>query len=313
MKQRFISKRKKKKTVKLKFLFFACIFIYSLYFTFSYLLKSNLKVDDKVLVQLMLNDTYKNNLDIFSTIIDTIKKTKVEEKLLMTSYYKLDTKKNQKDTVKTLNTTENNDYQIYIYNTHQTEEYASNTFLEQQVKPTVMMSSYIMQDVFNKNNYKTLVEERRIKDILNENNWKYYRSYDASRIYLNDVKEKNKSIKYFIDVHRDSLSKDRTTVSINDKSYAKMIFLLGRENPNYQENLEFITKINNKVVEKYPNLSKGIYQKEGTGVNGVYNQDNSKYTILVEIGGPDNTTDEVLNTTLAFCECFMEVINSNEG
>ena len=55
-------------------------------------------------------------------------------------------------------------------------------------------------------------------------------------------------------------------------------------------------------------MSKGIYQKEGRGVNGVYNQDNSKYTILVEIGGVENTIDEVLNSTLAFTDCFMEVI-----
>ena len=65
--------------------------------------------------------------------------------------------------------------------------------------------------------------------------------------------------------------------------------------------------------EKYPNLSKGIYKKGGEGVNGVYNQDNSKYTILIEIGGVDSTTAEVLNSTLAFTECFMEVISENEG
>ena len=74
-----------------------------------------------------------------------------------------------------------------------------------------------------------------------------------------------------------------------------------------------VEQINNILNEKYPNLSKGIYQKGGPGVNGVYNQDNSKHTMLVEIGGPDNTTDEVLNSTLAFCDAFLEVISKNEG
>ena len=100
---------------------------------------------------------------------------------------------------------------------------------------------------------------------------------------------------------------------INGKSYAKTIFLIGLENDNYNENLEFTTKINDKLNEKYPNLSKGIYKKGGEGVNGVYNQDNSKYTILLEIGGPENNTTEVLNSTLAFADCFMEVISTNEG
>ena len=309
MKQRFISKPRKKR-LKLKFLFFAFLFIFSIYKTFQYLLKSNIKIDDKVLVNLMLNDTYNTDYGVLGELVSTIKENYSPSKLLMTSYY--DLPKTNKKAI-TVENTKNNDYLVYIYNTHQTEEYASNSFLEQQVNPTVMMASYIMEDVFNENGYKTLVEERKIKDILNQNNWKYYRSYDASRVYLDDSKKNNPTLKYFIDVHRDSLTKEKTTITIDDKSYAKTIFLLGLENPNYQENLEFITKINDKLNEKYPNLSKGIYKKEGSGVNGVYNQDNSKYTILIEIGGVDNTTDEVLNSTLAFCECFMEVISTNEG
>ena len=113
-------------------------------------------------------------------------------------------------------------------------------------------------------------------------------------------------------MHRDSLGKDRTTVTIGDKNYASILFLIGLENPNYQQNLEFTEKINQKINEKYPNLSKGIYKKEGPGVNGVYNQDFSPFTILVEMGGPENTIDEVLNTSLAFADCFLEVINEYE-
>lgn len=309
MKQRFISKPRKKR-LKLKFLFFVFLFILSIYKTFSYLLKSNIKIDDKVLVNLMLNDTYNNDYGVLEELMNTIKENYSPSNLLMTNYYDLP---KPKKSIIPVDKKENSDYLVYVYNTHQTEEYAPNSFLEQQINPTVMMASYIIEDVFNKNGYKTLVEERKIKDILNQNNWKYYRSYDASRIYLNDSKEKNPTLKYFIDVHRDSLPKEKTTVNINGKSFAKTIFLLGMENPNYQENLDFITKINNKMNEKYPNLSKGIYKKSGSGVNGVYNQDNSKYTILVEIGGVDNTTDEVLNSTLAFTECFLEVINTSEG
>lgn len=309
MKQRFIGKKRKKR-LKLKFLFFVFLFIFSIYQTFQFLLKSNIKINDKILVNLMLNDVHNKEFYVFGEIFKTIKENYSPTKLLITNYYDLPKENNK--TLK-VEKQENKDYQIYIYNTHQTEEYGANTFLEQQVNPTVMMTSYIMEDIFNKNGYKTLVEERKIKDILNKNNWKYYKSYDASRIYLNDSKEKYPTLKYFIDVHRDSLTKEKTTVSINNKNYAKTIFLLGLENPKYEENLEFITKINNKMNEKYPNLSKGIYRKSGTGVNGIYNQDNSKYTILIEVGGVDNTPDEVLNSTLAFTECFMEVISTNEG
>lgn len=57
--------------------------------------------------------------------------------------------------------------------------------------------------------------------------------------------------------------------------------------------------INNLFNKYYPGLSRGIYKKQGAGVNGVYNQDISSNTILIEIGGVDNNIDEVLNTTEA--------------
>ena len=306
MKKRFISKAKKKRKISYKFLLFMVIFIFTIITTFKYLLKSNIKIDDKNLVKFLLVDI-NNDYDIFKQVFNNLKKAYSPIDLLSTNYYDIVPKQ-----TKVVNSN-NKDYLIYIYNSHQDEKYAPSTFVESEVSPSVMMASYIIEDVFDKNNFNTLVEERSITELLHNNNWKYYKSYEASRIYLNDTKNQNPSLKYFIDVHRDSLTKDKTTVEINGKSYAKIIFLLGLENPNYQQNLEFITKINNKLEEKYPNLSKGIYQKGGEGVNGVYNQDNSKYTILVEIGGVDNTTAEVLNTSLAFSECFMEVISSNEG
>lgn len=310
MKKKFISKRRKHKKLKFKFLLFLLLFILSIYKSFRYLLKSNIKIDNKEFVELLLANNIEENK--ITKFIGSINKNYKPVNLLSTNYYELvDTKKKKVDVNN--NSDSNSLPLIYIYNSHQTEEYLPSNFIESEVKPTVMMADYIMEDIFNKNNFNTIVEERSIKQKLNENNWKYYKSYDASRIYIDDTKTNNPSIKYFIDVHRDSLKRDKTTVEINGKSYAKTIFLIGLENDNYNENLEFTTKINDKLNEKYPNLSKGIYKKGGEGVNGVYNQDNSKYTILLEIGGPENNTTEVLNSTLAFADCFMEVISTNEG
>ena len=204
---------------------------------------------------------------------------------------------------------ESKDPLIYIYNTHQTEEYETSTILDYSIKPTVTISNYILEEIFNKNKLYTYVEESNIKEILNKNSWSYSYSYKATRILLEQRKLEYPTLKYFIDIHRDSITKDKTTVVINNKSYAKILFLIGLENPNYQENLLFTEKLNNKINQKYPNLTKGIYKKGGPGVNGVYNQDFSKYLILVEMGGYQNTPIEVLNSSLALAECFMEVIN----
>ena len=190
---------------------------------------------------------------------------------------------------------------IYIYNSHPTEEYQKNT-----------LGEYI-EDIFNKKGYQTLVEEESVKDILDNNNWNYSYSYKASRILLENAIVSYPTLKYFIDIHRDSLEKDRTYIQIEGREYAKVLFIVGLENPNYEENLEFTEKINTKIEEYYPGLSKGIYKKEGPGVNGVYNQDFSNRTILIEIGGYENTTTEVLNTSIAFSRCFLEVIDEENS
>ena len=56
-------------------------------------------------------------------------------------------------------------------------------------------------------------------------------------------------------------------------------------------------KMNNYLNDNYPGLSKGIYEKKGMGVDGVYNQDLDKNVLLIEIGGIDNNYEEVNNST----------------
>lgn len=309
MKKRFIT-RKKKRFRGLKIFFFFLLFVFSLFFSFYILNKSNIEIDEKELVQLLLN--YNDN--DANKIRKKIKSFfSVPSALLDNDYFEYVVPVSKNDNLTSSVDASDKKPLIYIYNSHQGEEYASSTLAEYTVAPTVMFADYIFQDVLEKNNYKAIVEEASIKEILNMNSWKYAYSYMASRVLLEDAKNKNPSLKYFVDIHRDSLEKGRTTIEIEGKKFAKTIFLIGLENENYEENLSFTEKINNLLNEKYPGLSKGIYKKGGPGVNGVYNQDFSKRAILIEIGGYENTPSEVLNSVLAFSECFMEVIGKDES
>lgn len=262
---------------------------------------SKIKLTDKEFINVIVNSTFTNN---DNKIIDHI----INKTLEVSNPIKVMNKNYKEYILKQVINNESNPI-IYLYNSHQTEEYKASNYAEFSINPTVIMNNYILEDIFNKNGYKTYVEEKSIKDILNKNNWNYSYSYKASRTLLEERIIEYPTLKYFIDIHRDSLDRSKTTVNIDGKDYAKVIFLIGLENPNYEKNLEFTEKINNKMNEYYPNLSKGIYKKGGVGVNGVYNQDFSPNTILIEIGGNENTTNEVLNTTLAFSKVFMEVIN----
>lgn len=300
MRKKFISKRRKKRNFKVPILFIIMVLV--LVGTFKFLEKTDISIDDKRLVKILLKSYEKKkmfNIDVPKDPVFYLQNNYIEKTFQ-------EIKEEKPEIV-------NKEPLIYIYNSHQTEEYRASTFAEYDVRPSVMMADYILEEVFQKNSYPTIVEERRISEVLANNNWKYVYSYRASRVFLEDVIVMHPSLKYFIDVHRDSLEHDRTYINIEGKDYARTIFLIGLENEGYEENLAFTEKINNKLNEKYPGLSKGIYKKGGPTVNGVYNQDFSNRTILIEIGGYESTTTEVLNSTLAFAECFLEVINEGEN
>lgn len=273
------------------------LLVISVYVSYNYLDKKNIEINNKEIVDLVIKNSFQQD-----NIINQLTNYQQNPiKLLNESYNEVIEEATPSSPV------------IYLYNSHPTEEYQPSSIGEYYINPTVIMNNYILEDIFNKKGYITYVEEKSTKDILNTNKWNYASSYKASRLLLEDAINNNPSLKYFIDIHRDSLSKDKTTITINNKSYAKLIFLLGLENPDYHKNQAFIEKINNKIDMYYPGLSKGIYKKEGVGVNGVYNQDFSPYLILIEIGGYENNTTEVLNTSIAFSKCFLEVLDEENS
>lgn len=185
---------------------------------------------------------------------------------------------------------------IYIYNSHQKEEYSKDYMEDYNVNPDVFLASHIMQEKLNNKGIKTLVMEDDITAYLNNNNLDYSKSYQASRYYLKPAIEKYKSVKLFIDLHRDSTPKDVSTIQIDSKMYAKVMFVIGLEYDTYETNLSVATAINDKINAINPNLSRGILKKQGYGVNGVYNQDLQGNVILIELGGDKNNLEEITNT-----------------
>ena len=201
---------------------------------------------------------------------------------------------------------------VYIYNTHNKEEYSKDTS-PHSIVPNVVTVSYMIKEELEKNGIVSIVEERKVSDVLNKNKWNYASSYKASREFLESSIINNPTLEYFIDVHRDSVKKSISTVVINEKSYAKIMFVLGLENKNYNENLKLMEYLNNKINSDYPGLSRGIYKKKGKGVNGIYNQDFSKNCILIEFGGNENKIEEVYNSTLVVTKYLTMYIGDKNG
>ncbi len=185
---------------------------------------------------------------------------------------------------------------VYIYNTHQLEGYSATNFEEYNITPNVLMASYLLKEKLNKAGIPTIVETANITDFLSLNNWDYAQSYQASKFFITDALNQYPSLKLLIDLHRDAISKEASTTEINGKKYAKILFVVGLEHENYQSNLDLANLLSSKIKEKYPSLSRGVMTKKGSGVNGIYNQNLSPYSVLIECGGKENSIDEVMNT-----------------
>lgn len=189
---------------------------------------------------------------------------------------------------------------VYIYNTHDTEEYSDNF--------GVYDASFYLRDKLRELGINSIVEENRTSSIRNSNGWNYNLSYRASRINLERAKIDYPSVRLFIDLHRDSVGHNSTFVSIGNKGYARVLFVIGREHSNYLENLHYTQSIDYLISSKFPGLSKGILEKEGPGVNGIYNQDVGYNVILLEVGGNENSSIEVKNTLDAISSVIKEKV-----
>lgn len=325
--------KKKKKFWKIKLaLYFAIVYI-GFSYTFYYSLKSNQTVSNEEFINLLVSTGNANILNKYKTTnlvnatmkfllnIDFTKPASIlnssilkygapqKKKEVKTisleyndDYSNMEDLKNISEYIEDPNPTDINHPVIYLYNSHQLENYSNENLDIYGITPNVLMASYVLRENLNKLGISTMVEEANMSEILAQNGWNYAYSYQASRSLLEQKKTNYPSLKYFIDIHRDSVSKNYSTAIIGNNSYAKVLFVIGLDHANWQANFNFATKLNSLIDQYYPGLSRGIIQKQGMNVNGIYNQDVSPNCLLIEVGGVDNTIEEVYHTMNALAD-----------
>lgn len=196
---------------------------------------------------------------------------------------------------------ENKIYQVYIYNTHQTEEYDAGSLANYNIDLTVYTAANILKSKLDSYSIDTYVEDRSIQEYLNKYGFNYNQSYKISREFLETF---GKEVNLYVDLHRDSAGKDVTTTTIDSKNYARVMFVVGTNYDTYNLNMEVANKLNNYFREFDPSITRGIFTRVS-----VYNQDLNPNIILLELGGPYNTLEEIENTL----EVFASVINKYFG
>ncbi len=262
----------------------------------SAIIKENLSSPKYIIYNGLNKIVAKNNLSVFSNI--------------ETDYYDYDESKSEY--VADPNPVKVDEPIVYLYNTHQLEEYDMTATYDYSVKPNVLIASYIMRENLNNLGINTIVETNNVKEYLNNHNMNYNDSYHATEYFARTAKEKYPSIKYLIDIHRDGVGKDATYVEINDKPYARILLVTGMEHTKKENNTGFAEKLNEIIEEKYDGLSRGILKKTEEPIYGVYNPNLDGKSVLIEVGGTENKIEEVNNTMEALAECLSILIKGEQ-
>ena len=138
----------------------------------------------------------------------------------------------------------------------------------------------------------------------------YSGSYDSSLKTVTKLLKENENTDVVIDLHRDAIG-DNTyapTVKIGDEYAAQLMFVIGGngssiKHENWQQNLKFAVKVQEKANELYPGLFKPIILRYSG-----YNQHVAKAASIIEVGATGNTLDQTLVSMKYLAKVLSEVL-----
>ncbi|KGE18214.1 stage II sporulation protein P [Paenibacillus wynnii] len=201
---------------------------------------------------------------------------------------------------------------ILIYHSHPREAYnpligtnGDNPSSALPSKNVMLVGSYLSKrlelrgvgTIHSKEDYATEVEDY---------SWNF--SYKYSRQMIKTAFAQNDGLNELIDIHRDSQRHKKTTTVIDGKSYAQVYFILGHANKDWKKNEAFANQIHQLLEKEYPGISRGIWGKAANkGNNGEYNQSLSPNSVLIEVGGIDNTAEELKRTSEILGDAIADV------
>ncbi|MBP1995407.1 stage II sporulation protein P [Paenibacillus eucommiae] len=208
------------------------------------------------------------------------------------------------------------DSKVYIYHTHNRESWKNvardtkGTSFDDREWNITLVGKQLAQQLYKKG-IPSFVEETDFASKLSEQKLGYSQSYAESRKAVNKAIQSNPSLSYFFDIHRDAdIPRDKTTVTVDGKTYARIMFVIGDGNPAYKENKKLAEALHAMLNKKYPGISRGVLLKSSHQGNGEYNQSVSNGSLLLEFGGINNTLQENLQSAEAFADVFAEYYKS---
>ena len=201
---------------------------------------------------------------------------------------------------------------VLIIHTHATEAYdgEGKDFRSEDItKNVVAVGAVILERL--KENGVSAVQCTTLHDAGD-----FYQSYSNSEASVKEYLEKYPSIRYILDVHRDSITRNggeqiATLADVNGSRAAQLMFVVGTDkfgadHPFWRENLRVAVSLQLRLNSAYGNIARPISLRGAS-----FNEQYSPGYLLLEVGSSGNTLGEAKISAAAFADVYAALIKEN--
>lgn len=143
-------------------------------------------------------------------------------------------------------------------------------------------------------------------------------AYTKSSAAVRQTLAAHPSIRYILDVHRDSIFTqdnicEKTLTTIGGKQVAQLMLVVGTDeggaaHPNWRQNLTVATYLQDLLNKMYPTLARPINLR-----TAAFNQALSPGALLLEVGSCGNTVEEAQDAGRLFAISFASLLQRNRS
>ncbi len=210
---------------------------------------------------------------------------------------------------------------VLIVHTHGSESYLDagydfyspdETFRSLDEEKTVVHIGEVLCERLNSFGINT-IHDKTMYDITDFN-----KSYSYSREGIRKALAEYPSIRFVIDLHRDSVfdakgNNVKPVTNINGKDCAQLMLVVGTNeggavHPNWRDNLTVATHLLDSMNQMYPTLARPINLR-----SSAFNQALAMGSVLLEVGSCGNTVEEAENAITLFAEAYAAMIKTEMG
>lgn len=198
---------------------------------------------------------------------------------------------------------------VYIYHSHNIESFIPEIPAQQVYSDTknVTLVGKELSRALKELQIPSIHDDTDIAGILKQRGLHFPDSYKVSRENLQKVIAENDSIRMVFDIHRDSTKRRESTIEIKGREYARIKFVVSKTSGNYKTNKRFGTQLHEQLEKLYPGLSIGVIEK-GINPQNTYNQELHNNSVLLEVGGVENTLEETYRTIDVFAQVLKGIL-----